>query len=119
MVQSKFCIQNKSSLQTQLLFEKTPLRQGVPLYQYTLIRVEKYFQNYLEFSSNVSFADDTNVFLSGRNIQSLYDKGNKELSNIDNWMLANKLTVNVKKTNVFYSKLAILVNLGKQRKQVN
>ena len=56
------------------------------------------FQNCLEFSSNVSFADDTNVFLSGRNIQSRYDKGNKELSNIDNWMLANKLTVNVKKT---------------------
>ena len=56
------------------------------------------FQNCLEFSSNVSFADDTNVFLLGRNIQSLYDKGNKELSNIDNWMLANKLTVNVKKT---------------------
>ena len=41
MVQSKFCIQNKLSLQTQLLFEKTRLRQGVPLYQYTLIRVEK------------------------------------------------------------------------------
>ena len=55
------------------------------------------FQNCLEFSSNVSFADDTNVFFSGRNIQSLYDKGNKELSNINNWMLANKLTVNVKK----------------------
>ena len=45
------------------------------------------FQNCFEFSSNVSFADDNNVFLSGRNTQSLYDKGNKELSNIDNWML--------------------------------
>ena len=56
------------------------------------------FQNCLEFSSNVSFADDTNVFFSGSNIKSLHDNGNKELCNIDNWMLANKLTVNVKKT---------------------
>ena len=56
------------------------------------------FQNCVKFSSNVSFADDTNVFLSGRNIQSVYDQGNKKLSNIDNWVLANKLTVNVKKT---------------------
>ena len=38
------------------------------------------FQNCLEFSSNVSFADDTNVFLSGRNIQSLYDKETKSLA---------------------------------------
>ena len=56
------------------------------------------FQNCLEFSSNVSFADDTNVFPSGSNIQSLYNKENEELSNIDNWMLADKLTVNKKKT---------------------
>ena len=56
------------------------------------------FQNCLKFSFNVSFTDDTNVFLSSRNIQSLYDKENKELSNIDDWMLANKLTVNVKNT---------------------
>ena len=71
------------------------------------------FQNCLEFSSNVSFADDTNVCLSGRNIQSLYDKGNKELSNIDNWMLANKLAVNVKKTKCILFKTCNLCKSSK------
>ena len=56
------------------------------------------FRNCLDFSTNVSFADDTNIFITGKNIQSVYSKTNLELKNIDEWMTANKLTVNSAKT---------------------
>ena len=55
------------------------------------------FRNCLDFSTNVSFFDDTNIFITGKNIQSVYSKTNLEL-NIDEWMTANKLTVNSSKT---------------------
>ena len=52
----------------------------------------------MDFSTNVSFADDTNIFITGKNIQSVYSKTNLELKNIDEWMTANKVTVNSAKT---------------------
>ena len=57
------------------------------------------FNNCLEFTSNISFADDTNVFIVDNHLQTLYEKGNQELKNIDNWMIANKLSINTNKTN--------------------
>ena len=65
------------------------------------------FNNCLEFSSNISFADDTNVFIVDNQLQTLYEKGNQELKNIDNWMIANKLSINTNKSSkqiVFCSK---------------
>ena len=56
------------------------------------------FTNCLQSSSNISFADDTNVFIVDNNLQALYEKGNSELENIDNWMVANKLSININKT---------------------
>jgi hypothetical protein len=44
------------------------------------------------------FADDTNVFLSGKNIDTLAEKMNIELGKICSWLYANKLSLNVKKT---------------------
>ena len=55
------------------------------------------FPNCLKFSSNLSFADDTTVILSAKNSNLLVQKGNKELKNIDNWLKANKLSLNIKK----------------------
>ena len=57
------------------------------------------FNNCLEFSSNISFADDTNVFIVDNQLQTLYEKENQDLENIDNWMIANKLSINTNKTN--------------------
>ena len=51
------------------------------------------------FSTNTSFADNTNVFIVDKHLQALYEKGNSELENIDNWMIANKLSINANKTN--------------------
>ena len=45
------------------------------------------------------FADDTNSFVHDCNINSLYIKGNKIMTDLSNWLLANRLTLNVDKTN--------------------
>ena len=44
------------------------------------------------------FADDRNLFFSHSDINILFEKMNKELTNVSNWFNANKLSLNVKKT---------------------
>ena len=56
------------------------------------------FSKCLNYSNNLSFDDDTTISLSAKNNSLLYQKGNKELENIDNWLIANKLSLNIKKT---------------------
>ena len=67
------------------------------------------FNNCLQFSSSISFADDTNVFISGINSKEIFNKANLELTNIHKWMTANKLTINKTKTKY------ILFNPGNNR----
>ena len=43
------------------------------------------------------FADDTNIFLQNNDIKKLFDGGNKELQLVDQWLIANRLSVNVSK----------------------
>ena len=72
-------------------------------------------------------ADDTNLFLSDNNVQSLEFKLNIELETVSHWLSANKLSLNIKKTSfvVFHcpqKKILHQVNLqisNKQLKQVN
>ena len=46
----------------------------------------------------VMFADDTNLFLSHKNINDLFLNMNNELQNISTWFKANKLSLNLDKT---------------------
>ena len=46
------------------------------------------------------FADDTCIFHSNRNYRKLEDEINTSMDNITNWLKANKLMINVKKSNV-------------------
>ena len=45
----------------------------------------------------VLFADDTNLFCSDNNIRTRFETTNQELSQINDWFLANKLSLNVEK----------------------
>ena len=54
--------------------------------------------NCLVNSVPAMFADDTNITISAKNAEDLEEKLNNELNNVHNWLLANKLTVNVDKT---------------------
>ena len=68
----------------------------------------------------VLYADDTNGFISGRDIDSLIDKMNQELDKLVTWLYVNKLKLNVKKTHfmiftsgkkqVHYSKKLFICN---------
>jgi hypothetical protein len=44
------------------------------------------------------YADDTSVLVSGTNIQELQTKSTVALDNINNWLMRNGLSLNLKKT---------------------
>jgi hypothetical protein len=46
----------------------------------------------------VLFADDTNIFVSGENLNTLQYKLNKVMKEYQTWFTLNKLVVNVEKT---------------------
>ena len=48
----------------------------------------------------IIFADDTNLFLSGKNGSSLSQTMTSELAQISDWLKANKLSLNIKKTHI-------------------
>jgi hypothetical protein len=45
------------------------------------------------------FADDSNLFYSHKNLQSLEKNLNEQLSMVDKWLCTNKLYLNIEKTN--------------------
>ena len=45
------------------------------------------------------FADDTSIFISNKNVEELETIVNSELVNISDWLISNKLTLNVSKSN--------------------
>jgi hypothetical protein len=47
---------------------------------------------------SILFADDTNLFLAGNNIDDMICTMNEELNNVIKWLHASKLSLNVKKT---------------------
>ena len=50
----------------------------------------------------ILFADDTNVFLTGNNIDQMIEIMNGELNNVFLWLNSNKLSLNVTKRNSWY-----------------
>ena len=54
-----------------------------------------------DFFSMRLFADDTSLTASAKNIDELLFEINKELPNIYDWLCANKLTLNLRKTKYF------------------
>ena len=46
----------------------------------------------------VHFADDTTVFASGRKINNVHATMNRVLVGVDNWLKANRLSLNISKT---------------------
>ena len=46
----------------------------------------------------VHFADDTTVFLSDSDINNVHATVNRELVGVDNWLKANRLSLNISKT---------------------
>ena len=74
----------------------------------------------LKKSEAILFADDTNLLIKAKSMNSLYDIANQELKNINEWMICNKLMVNDDKSNyiIFHNNcndtelLQYCINLG-------
>ena len=60
-----------------------------------LYKVTKYLEP-------IMFADDTNLFYSHKNIKALCQIVNSELKLVNEWLLANKLSLNAKKINICF-----------------
>ena len=58
----------------------------------------------------VLFADDTNLFASLKNLDTLINILNKELDKVSNWLKINKLSLNIKKTHfiLFHNKQKLI-----------
>ena len=54
----------------------------------------------IRFSKTYHFADDTSIIQSNPSLERLSKQVNKDLSNLSNWLRANKPSLNVKKTEV-------------------
>jgi hypothetical protein len=62
----------------------------------------------------ILFADDTNIFMSDRNLDVLISSLNNELKSLQSWLTANKLSLNTEKKLI---SLYLLVH-GKNMMQV-
>ncbi len=61
-----------------------------------------YINDFYRCSSNLDFhlfADDSNLFYKHKNLDTLQLNVNKELTNIHTWLCANKLSLNMEKSN--------------------
>ena len=53
----------------------------------------------LNLTKSILFADDTTFYLSSNNFTYLFTTMNNELLNLTDWLRANKLSLNISKTN--------------------
>ena len=56
------------------------------------------FPSYSKILNPVMFADDKNFFYEHKNISKLFVTVNEELININDWFMANKLSLNIRKS---------------------
>ena len=64
---------------------------------------------------SILFADDTSVFIEGTYFDAITQVLNLELENVNSWLKANKLTVNLKKTHyiMFHQKELKIIQTSK------
>ena len=69
--------------------------------------------NSLTYCQAILFADDTTVYLTGDNLQTMHDKVNTDLYTLNDWFRANQLSVNPSKTKyILFSKYGNVLTNG-------
>ena len=59
--------------------------------------------NVCKYTMPFLFANDSNLFSSGKDLSVIKNQTNEELQNISKWLKVNKLSLNIKKTHFLYS----------------
>lgn len=54
--------------------------------------------NALQHAFPIMYADDTNIFLSGKSLPDMTESFNQDLSRVHAWLVANRLSLNITKT---------------------
>ena len=88
------CINGKSSTKKVL---NVGYHKGVLAPQLFLYVINNMFE-YLRFRNCILVADDTTIYVSGRNVRFLKLKLQSDLNNLSLWLIENKLVLYVKKT---------------------
>ena len=52
----------------------------------------------MKFTNSIMFADDTTVFITGRNLKFLFQKMNDDLNRLHKWFIDNSLVLNLEKS---------------------
>ena len=100
----KSCLENRSQCVEieNVCSTYKPINCGVPQSSILGPLLFLIYVNDISHSSSllsfILFADDTNIFLSGKDIQSMFSTINIELNNVYEWCNANKLTIHPDKT---------------------
>ena len=97
---------NYLSNRKQVVKYKTSLSQGSVLGPLLFLIHVNDITNSCQILSSILSADDTNLFLSDKDIGNLYKTINQELKQVNLWLTANKLSLNVYMTQfmIFKSK---------------
>ena len=66
---------------------------------------------YINDICNVSFADDTNIFCSERNLTYLQLTLNRELGKLFVWFSVNKLSLNLSKRIIYYFETVLQIQI--------
>ena len=66
--------------------------------------------NSINHAKTILFADDTTVYFANKSIDTLFEIMSQELNSLSDWLRANKLSLNISKTNYI-----LLSNTDKQR----
>lgn len=88
---------NKTKSGTQKVICGVP--QGSVLGPLLFIIYTNDIPNLLKQTHTILFADDTTIYASDTNLNSLYNKVNHDLEILCDWFKANKLSLNIAKTN--------------------
>jgi len=65
--------------------------------------------NLLKLTHTILFADDTTIFANDTNLDHLYQKVNHDLEILCDWFKANKLSLNIAKTNYMLFTSSVLL----------
>ena len=80
------------------LYQNCGVPQGLILGPLLFLIDVNDFPKCLTTEKLLMFADDTNVFFSEETFEKLFAVANQQLKNIDNWLISNKLSLNIDKT---------------------